>query len=343
MNKNQQFKTNRRGLLQGMAAGAGAMALAIPGAANAQTASSRPTGSAPYGIEIASDFPFAKKQLGIKGSHISYVDEGSGQPVVFLHGNPTSSYLWRNVIPYMPEGYRAIAPDLIGMGDSGKPDIDYGFADHAAYLDAFLTDLDLNDVVLVVHDWGSALGMRYARLHPERVSALVLMEAIVPPAMPAPSYEAMPEQIADFFRLMNSDEGARLVLQENFFVEVTLPEFGVIRKLGQEEMDHYREPFPTPDSRKPVLAWPRQVPIGGNPADVAKEVTLNGEWLFTTDIPKLLFYAEPGAITPKAVAEYMALNASNLEVRFVGAGTHFLQEEHPHQIGQGIADWLRRL
>ncbi|MCK7613239.1 haloalkane dehalogenase [Roseibium sediminicola] len=343
MTDRPDLKTNRRGLLKGVVAGAAAAALTPTVSALAQTAASDTGTNAPYGVPISAEFPFAKKEAAVRGSTISYVDEGAGVPVVYLHGNPTSSYLWRNVLPHLPVGYRAIAPDLIGMGDSGKPDIDYSFADHAAYLDAFLDQLDLNNAILVVHDWGSALGMRYARLNPDRIAGLVFMEAIVPPAMPAPSYEAMPEPIADFFRLMHTDEGAELVLEKNFFVENVLPNLGVMRNMTEAEMDAYRRPFPTPASRKPVLAWPREVPIGGKPAGVVKEVADNGAWLLSSPIPKLMFYGEPGAIAPKPVVEYLSANVPNLEVRFVGAGTHFLQEEHPHVIGQGIADWLRRL
>jgi len=341
MTKRSDLETNRRGLLKGVVAGAAAATLAPSAAAHAQTPEA--AANTPYGVPISPDFPFTKKQASVNGSTISYVDEGGGRPVVYLHGNPTSSFLWRNVIPHLPDGHRAIAPDLIGMGDSGKPDIDYSFADHAAYLDAFLDQLDLQDAILVVHDWGSALGMRYARLNPERIAGLVFMEAIVPPAMPAPSYEAMPEPIADFFRLMHTDEGAQLVLEKNFFVEEVLPNLGVMRAMTEVEMDAYRRPFPTPASRKPVLAWPREVPIGGKPADVVREVTDNGTWLLASPIPKLMFYGEPGAIAPKPVVDYLSANVPELEVRFVGAGTHFLQEDHPHVIGQGIADWLRRL
>ncbi len=300
-------------------------------------------GSSPYGLPIASEFPFTKKTMSVNGSTMAYVDEGSGAPVVFLHGNPTSSYLWRNIIPYVTSGYRAIAPDLIGMGDSGKPDIAYTFADHAAYLDAFLDTLDLQDATLVIHDWGSALGMRYARRNPDRIRAIAFMEAIVPPAMPVPSFEAMPPNLAELFSTLRSEAGEALVLDQNFFVEKILPDMGVARDMTPAEMDAYRAPFPTRDSRKPTLQWPREVPIGGEPANVVVEVQANGEWLYASDIPKLLFYAEPGAITPREAVDYMTANLANLETRFLGAGLHFVQEDHPHLIGQGLSDWLRRL
>lgn len=330
---------SRRALLT-TAAAMPAVSLAPPLPAQESTT---PAANAPYGLPISTDFPFIKKRAAILNSEMAYVDEGEGSPVVFLHGNPTSSYLWRNVIPHATAaGYRAIAPDLIGMGDSGKPDIDYTFADHAAYLDALLDSLALEPAILVIHDWGSALGMRYARLAPEKVKGVVYMEAIVPPAMPFPSFDVMPPVLADFFRLMRTDEGAELILGQNMFVEQVLPDLGVMRPLQEAEMDAYRAPFATRDSRKPTLIWPRQVPIGGTPEDVAQEVTLNGAWLTETDIPKLMFYATPGALMPQEVADWHADNVPNLEVQYLGAGLHFLQEEHPDLIGRGLADWLRR-
>lgn len=298
----------------------------------------------PYGLPISSDFPFQKKSVTVNGSKIAYVDEGAGQPVLFLHGNPTSSYLWRNIIPYVTGGYRAVAPDLIGMGDSDKPDIGYTFEDHAAYIDGFISALGLKDLILVVHDWGSAIGMRHARMNGNNVAALAFMEAIVPPSMPAPSYEAMGPQMGDLFRnLRTPGIGEKMVLEGNFFVEEILPKMGVRRPLSEAEMAAYRAPYPTPASRLPTLQWPREIPIGGEPAFATAQVLKNGEWLMLSRIPKLLFYAEPGALMPKPVVEFMATNVPNLETRFLGAGVHFLQEDHPHLIGQGLADWLRRI
>ncbi|MEO1141850.1 MAG: haloalkane dehalogenase [Pseudomonadota bacterium] len=307
--------------------------------------SAEPTGEAnqPYGLDISPEFPFSKKSVEIRGSKIAYVEEGIGQPVLFLHGNPTSSYLWRNIIPYVTPKYRAIAPDLIGMGDSEKPDINYTFLEHASYIDDFIEALDLKNIILVVHDWGSAIGMRYARLNPDRIAALAFMEAIVAPSLPVPGFEVMPKEIGDFFRMVRTDEGKELILGKNFFVETVLPTMGVLRSMTSQEMEAYRQPFPTPESRLPTLQWPREIPIGGDPAEATAEVTANGEWLYETELPKLLFYAEPGSLAPKPVIEYMTANLKNLETRFLGAGLHFLQEEHPHLIGQGLADWLRRI
>ncbi|NRB17260.1 MAG: haloalkane dehalogenase [Rhodobacteraceae bacterium] len=298
----------------------------------------------PYGLPISSDFPFAKKTIKIDGSDMAYVDEGQGQPVLFLHGNPTSSYLWRNIIPYVAEGYRAIAPDLIGMGDSDKPDIGYTFEEHAKYLDGFIAALDLKDIILVIHDWGSALGMRYARLNADNVTAMAFMEAIVPPGLPAPSYEAMGPQAGESFKALRTPGvGEDMVLKGNFFVEKVLGGMGVLRPLSNAEMAVYRAPYATEESRLPTLQWPREIPIAGEPKATTDAVTQNGAWLMASDIPKLLFYAEPGALMPKPVVEYLSANVKNLETRFIGPGTHFLQEDHPHLIGQGLADWLRRI
>ncbi len=293
--------------------------------------------------EISSAFPFEKKFVEVNGTTMAYVDEGEGPVVLFLHGNPTSSYLWRNIIPYVSDNHRAIAVDLIGMGDSGKPDILYTFADHAAYLDEFIEVLDLQDITLVVHDWGSALGMRYARLNEENVSALVFMEALLPPAFPAPSYEAMGPELGELFRnLRTEDIGEEMVLQNNFFVEKILPS-QVMRTLTEAEMDAYRAPYPTPESRRPTLQWPREVPIGGEPTETTETVLANGTWITSTQIPKLFLHAEPGAIAPPPVIEYLQANVSNMETVSVGPGLHFLQEDQPHAIGSALSDWLDRL
>jgi len=291
----------------------------------------------------SADMPFEKKFVEINGTQIAYVDEGQGPVMLFLHGNPTSSYLWRNIIPFVTSGYRAIAPDLIGMGDSGKPDIDYSFADHAAYLDSFIAALDLRDVILVIHDWGSILGMRYARLNEANVRAVAFMEAGIPPALPAPSLEAMGPQNAQLFGMLRSPAGEEAVLQGNFFVEEVLGKLGVATPLSQEVLDHYRAPFPTPQSRKPTLAWPRQVPIAGEPADTAAVITQNGAWLYATAMPKLMLHVQPGALMPPPVVEFVKANASNLEHVDLGAGVHFIQEDHPEAIGRAVRDWADRL
>lgn len=293
---------------------------------------------------ISAAFPYTKKFIEVNGSQMAYVDEGAGPVVLFIHGNPTSSYLWRNIIPYVTDTHRAIAVDLIGMGDSDKPDIVYTFADHATYLDGFIKALNLQAITLVIHDWGSVLGMRYARLNESNVQAIAFMEAGIPPAFPAPSYEAMGEQMSELFRnLRTPNVGEDMVLQNNFFVEVVLPQFGVMRTLTDAEMAAYRKPFPTPESRKPTLQWPREIPIAGEPQATTQVVLANGEWLYATELPKLYFYADPGVLNPTPVIDYAKAHAKNIETVFVGAGTHYLQEDHPHAIGTALADWLEQL
>ena len=305
---------------------------------NAQDAPpSKPTGPA-----ISSEFSFEAHYVQVKESEMHYVDKGEGDPILFLHGNPTSSYLWRNIIPYATPHGRAIAVDLIGMGKSGKPDIDYRFATHAEYLEAFIDALELTNITLVVHDWGSGLGMDFARRNPDRVKGIVFMEAIVPPAMPIPSYEAMGGG-GEFFRNVRTPGvGEEMILQNNMFVEVVLPDMGTVRTLTDVERQAYRAPYPTPESRKPTLVWPREVPIADEPADVLEIVERNGAWLHETSIPKLMFYAEPGAFGGPEVATYFAENLKNIETNYVGPGYHYIQEDHPHMIGRELADWLRR-
>ncbi len=296
----------------------------------------------PTGPAISSEFSYEAHYVQVRGSKMHYVDEGQGDPILFLHGNPTSSYLWRNIIPYATPYGRAIAVDLIGMGKSGKPDIDYRFVTHAQYLESFIDALELTNITLVVHDWGSALGMDFARRNPEHVKGIVFMEAIVPPAMPIPSYEAMGGG-GEFFRNVRTPGvGEEMILQNNMFVEVVLPDMGTVRTLTDVERQAYRAPYPTPESRKPTLVWPREVPIADEPADVLEIVERNGAWLHETSIPKLMFYAEPGAFGGPEVATYFAENLKNIETNYVGPGYHYIQEDHPHMIGRELADWLRR-
>lgn len=291
---------------------------------------------------ISAAFPFKKKSVEVNGQKLAYVDVGSGPVVLFLHGNPTSSYLWRNIIPHVADNHRAVALDLIGMGDSAKPDIDYSFADHATYVDGFIKKLALKDVTLVVHDWGSGLGMRYARLHEANVRALVLMEAFVPPGMPIPNYEVMGPFGEVFRNLRTAGVGEAMVLEQNFFIEVLLPQL-IKRKLTEPEMAEYRRPFATRESRRPVLRWPRELPIGGEPADTTKEIVANGEWLLKAELPKLFFYATPGGLNPAPVVEFMKAKVKNLKAVDLGEGFHFLQEDRPHEIGQALSDWLDSL
>lgn len=288
--------------------------------------------------------PYRKRVADVLGSTIAYVDEGEGRPVVFLHGNPTSSYLWRRVLPHLTDRCRAIAPDLIGMGDSGKPDIGYTLDDHCGYTDAFLDALSLeHPAVLIGHDWGGVIAVRRARRDPGRVAALVLMETHLPPAMPAPDYTAMGDG-ADFFRqIREAGTGERMVLEDNVFVETVLPDQGVLRSLGEEEMAAYRSPFPAPDSRLPILQWAREIPIEGTPERSVEILSRNNAWLMSSPLPKLLLHARPGALVTDEVVEHLRGRATNLDTAFVGEGTHFIQEDVPDAVGQAIATWLARL
>ncbi len=276
-----------------------------------------------------------------EGLEMAYLDEGQGPIVVLLHGNPTSSYLWREVIPELTAaGFRCIAPDLLGMGDSDRladsgPDR-YRFVEHAHYLDAFLDRLvGQEDVSFVVHDWGSALGFHWAHRHPEQVRGIAYFEAIVRPL----TWEEWPEASRRIFEGMRSDAGESLILDRNVFVEKILPA-SVIRDLGEDEMDEYRRPFRTPgEDRRPMLTWPRELPIDGEPADVHDIVSAYAQWLAGDDSPPKLFLdARPGSILTGAPREYARSWPNQRED--VVEGIHFLPEDDGERIGRLVAEWL---
>ena len=294
-------------------------------------------------MEISSEFPYESRFIEILGSQMHYVEKGEGDPILFLHGQPTSSYLWRNIMPHVENQGRVIAVDNIGFGKSDKPDLDYVFADHYRYIEGFIEALGLNNLTLVVHDWGSGLGLHYARLHPDNVKAIALMESIVAPIMPAESYEAMPEQLRNFFVMLRDPvDGPKLLIDENFFVEVALPNF-ISRDLDTVAHDYYRQPFLEKSSRWPLNQWPNQIPIGGTPADVAEVVAAYNAWLLETETPLLFLYASPGALNPPELVDWWAERAKNIETVFIGSGLHFVQEDQPYAIGRAISDWYRRL
>ena len=280
-----------------------------------------------------------RERVRVRDSEMAYVDTGAGNAVVFLHGNPTSSYLWRNVIPHVARSHRCLAPDLIGMGESGKtPSGSYRFVDHAYYLDAWFEAVGLaHNVTLVVHDWGSALGFHWARRNSERVAGLVYMEAIVRPLTLAD----WPEPARKIFQAMRSPAGEEMILQRNMFVERILPA-SVLRGLTEAEMAVYRRPYLEPgESRRPTLTWPRQIPIDGEPREVVEIVDAYARWLPTSPIPKLFINADPGAILIGAPRDFCRtwLNQQELTVK----GSHFIQEDAPAEIGLGIAAFLARL
>jgi haloalkane dehalogenase len=284
--------------------------------------------------------PYPRKRIAVAGTDIAYIDTGRGDPIVLLHGNPTSSYLWRNVIPHLAGMGRCLAPDLAGMGQSGKaPDGSYRFVDHARYLDAWFDALGLTQkVTLVVHDWGSALGFHWAFRRQAAVKGIAYMEAIVTPVR----WDDWPENARNIFQLMRSAAGEELVLQKNIFIERILPG-AILRKITNEEMAAYRQPWIEPgESRRPMLTWPRQIPIDGEPADVTAIVNDYAQWLSTNAAPPTLFInAEPGAILTGRQREYCRKWPNQREVTVTGA--HFVQEDSPHQIGQAIADWYKTL
>ncbi|HWL86506.1 MAG TPA: haloalkane dehalogenase [Polyangiaceae bacterium] len=289
-----------------------------------------------------------KKSIQIDGYKIAYVDQGQGDPLVFLHGNPTSSFLWRNIIAPLvhresrehgEHPVRCIAPDLIGMGDSDKLAESgrdaYTFSQHSAFLDGFLDALDLDQkVTLVVHDWGSALGFDWARRHPDRVRGIAYMEAIVCPM----TWDRWSPQGKALFERFRSPEGERLILEENAFLERVLPG-GILRKLTTAEHDEYRRPYLAPgESRRPMLSWPRQLPIEGSPANICALTQQYADWLATTTIPKLFINAEPGIVLTGALRETCRRWPNQREVTV--RGLHFVQEDSPAEIAEAIGAWV---
>ena len=295
-----------------------------------QKGSSLPTSSA---------FPYEKKKISVHGQTMAYVEVGDGDPIVLLHGNPTSSYLWRNIIPHLSGLGRCIAPDLIGMGDSDKlansTAESYRFIEHRHYLDGLLEQLGVGErIVLIVHDWGSGLGFDWANRHRDAVAGIAYMEAIVRPL----TWAEWPDAARGVFQGFRSPAGEEMVLTKNVFVERVLPG-SIIRQLDELEMAEYRRPFLEPgEGRRPTLTWPRQIPIEGEPADVVVIASAYAEWLSHSPIPKLLVNAEPGAILKGAALEFCRTWPNQREVTVVG--NHFLQEDSPDEIGAAIADWI---
>lgn len=290
--------------------------------------------------KISSEMPFASRYVEVKGSKMHYIDEGEGQPILLLHGNPTSSYLWRNIIPYLKPLGRVIAPDLIGMGKSEKPDIDYTFHEHASYLEAFIDAVRIKDkMTLVVHDWGSGLGFNYAANNPDKIRAVALMEAQAAPIVPT-SFDKIPiEQVETFKAFRNPEQREFLLREQNVFIEQFLPQ-ATFYKLSEEIHNTYRAPFKNPEDRSVLIMWPSQIPIDGEPKEVVDAADQWNEWLKKSDIPKLILYAEPGMFLNKKVAETMTSLFPNAKTAFIGEGLHFVQESQPDAIGDAIANWL---
>jgi haloalkane dehalogenase len=292
---------------------------------------------------ISAAFPYHKQRRRVLGSEMAYLELGEGDPIVLLHGNPTSSYLWRNVLPHLQQRGRCIAPDLIGMGDSDKlPDSgpgSYRFAEHRRYLDALLEALDVHErVTFVVHDWGSALGFDWANRHREAVKGIAYMEAIARPQS-WDHWDKLGPGLRPVLQALRSEAGEAMVLQDNLFVEQVLPA-GVLRTLSAEEMAEYRRPFAEPgEGRRPTLTWPREIPIEGEPADVAGIASAYADWLTTSGVPKLFVRAKPGAILAGG-ANLDFVRGLPAQAEVTVAGVHFLQEDSPDEIGRAIAGWM---
>jgi len=293
-------------------------------------------------MTISAEARYAKQTTTVKGRRMAWVEVGEGAPIVFLHGNPTSSYLWRNVMPHLADQGRCIAPDLVGMGDSeklepGGPDR-YRFVEHREYLDGLLETRGVErDVTFVIHDWGSALGFDWANRHRDAVRGIAYMEAIVRPV----SWDEWPDAARKLFQSFRSPAGEEMILEKNVFVENVLPG-SVLRGLTEAEMAVYRRPFAEPgEGRRPTLTWPREIPVDGEPADVVEIVRAYGEWLAASPVPKLFVNAEPGAILIGAQREFCRGWPSQQEVTV--RGIHFIQEDSPDEIGRAVAEWRRSL
>jgi len=283
-----------------------------------------------------------KKTVEVLGKNMAYVEMGNGDPIVLLHGNPTSSFLWRNIVPHLEGLGRCIVPDLIGMGDSDRlenpgPDR-YRFIEHREYLDAFYEAVDLGDrVTFVIHDWGSALGFDWANRHRDRVKAIAFMEAIVAPV----TWDDWPDAARGIFQGLRSDAGENMILDKNLFVEAILPG-SIQRTLSEDELAEYRRPFAEPgEGRRPTLTWPRQIPLEGEPADVVEIAASYGEWLSSSDVPKLFINADPGAILIGKQRDFCRSWPNQTEVTV--KGMHFIQEDSADEIGSAIADWMHGL
>lgn len=291
---------------------------------------------------LSETMPYDKKFAAVNGKQIAYVEEGNGDPIVLLHGNPTSSFLWRNVIPELVESGRVIVPDLIGQGDSEKLPVSEGPERYTlevaySYVDGLLETIGANEnVTLVIHDWGSGIGFLWAMRHAAAVKGVAYMEGIVKPV----SWAHWPEAAVGIFKGFRSNKGEDMVLNRNMFVEGVLPS-SVMRKLSEAEMNAYRAPFPTPNDRQPVLNWPRQIPIEGEPGNVVALVEEYGAFMAASDMPKLFINADPGSILVGEQREFCRSWPNQQEVTV--KGLHFIQEDSPLEIGQAVANWMKTI
>jgi haloalkane dehalogenase len=311
----------------------------VSGPAPSPTPGAQPIGEP----DISPDFPYEPHYVEVLGSKMHYIEQGTGAPILLLHGNPEWSYVWRNIIPHLSSLGRCIAPDLIGYGRSAKPNIEYRWFDHVRYLEGFIDTMGLRNMTLVLHDQGSGLGFHYAMRHEHNVKGIAFLEAIV---RPYPWDKFSSPEFRELFRRFRSGgvggEGWQLIVEQNMFIEQLLPQ-ATGRQLTETEMNFYREPFRDPASRIPIWRFPRETPIGGEPKDVWDAVTAYSERLQRSELPKLMLYATPGALLTPEHVEWCQQNIKNLKSVHIGPGLHFLQESSPHRIGREIATWYRSL
>lgn len=288
---------------------------------------------------ISDNFPFESRFLSVNGSDIHYIDEGKGDPILFLHGNPSSNYLWRNIIPYLTKLGRCIAPDLIGMGKSDKPNINYGFYDSYNYLETFIHRLNLKNITLIVHDWGSGLGFHYTRQHPENVKRIVFMEAVYKLL----DLNSKPKKVQAMMTFMKFPITNWILFGiANMFVKKMLPDM-MIRKLTTKEFNIYKAPYKTIKSRKPVRVWPQEIAINGKPEYMHKIISEYHEFLKKSQIPKLCLYASPGMLITEDEIPWIERNFPETTCINIGEGLHFIQEDQPDNIGHSISNWLQNI
>lgn len=287
---------------------------------------------------ISAEFPFESKYLKIHDSLLHYIDEGdprSDHTFVLLHGNPTSNYIWRNIVPYLTRCGRVIAPDLIGMGKSDKPDIDYTFQNHIDYIDKFIDELKLDNIIFVIQDWGSGIGFHYAYRNQNRVSGIIFLEAITR------TIEWSDANLIERFifrRFRHPKKGYKMIVKNNFFVKRFLPMM-TRRKLTKQEKEYYNAPYLREKDRKAVWVWPTQIAISGSPKTSYDIISNYEKWLPISSIPKLMFHAKPGMIIKPKEAQHIKSTWKNIKTVDLGKGKHYLQETCPHEIGAGIASW----
>jgi haloalkane dehalogenase len=284
------------------------------------------------------DFNYPSHFAEVFGSKMHYVESGEGDPILFLHGQPTWSYLWRNIMPELEGKGRLIALDLIGYGLSDKPDIAYEMTDHIKYIDQFIEQMGLKNITLVIHDWGSFFGFHYAMRNPDNVSGIAFMEAIL---FPVPGYDAFDDQTREFFQALRSSQetAEHMMVDENLFIEAVMPAL-IVRQLSADEHDAYRQPWTDPASRKILCKFPQNLCIGGEPKAINDIQQAYMNWLQASAIPKLLLHTDPGVLIPPPMAEWCEANLPNCRTVNVGRGLHWIQEDCPREIGQAISAWL---